>query len=407
VGKLCPRQCLPGTGNLQQKHSVNAPEMSGGENPPYARNLTVRILEALALPKRSSNLISKHLHTVTFLALASLAPAAWAQSNLVAKADTTSAKLATNSAATNANASAAPAAAAAATKVEVSPITCPAGEGIVAINSSGTATCAAAGVPIGSSVGTTLTYDTNHYAYIYSQGGGFSPVMFIVPDAATQTCPTCYHTIAVNVDNQTNYTTYNTALFPNTFSSALRLDQDGSLGLAAGAGGGIATDPSTGNTCIPPTVASISCNGATNSLHISNSGLVNSYLSAATTGNGIGIEVYSSVDTELSGSLGATTIFTTPATYNGSTTQRQEYHAHGYMEMTSAAPGATCSVVIGYTHLGNARSVVTPAAACGTLGSAVPYDLTFVADPGTAVNIAVSISSGSPTYLSSLKVLLL
>jgi hypothetical protein len=177
------------------------------------------------------------------------------------------------------------------------------------------------------------------------------------------------------------------------------------MSLGAGNGGGITTDPNTGNTCIPYNAnAPGQCNVPT-ALTINTAGQVASYFGQATAGTGLGIKVWEG-SALVTGTWGPNTIFTTPTGPTGYGASPQQYQIMGYISTANASGGAICYVQISYTDDTGANSQQSPNFNCGSVGQNYGYNFIFRATPGTAVQLKTNTTNASVQYNHSSKLVL-
>ena len=191
--------------------------------------------------------------------------------------------------------------------------------------------------------------------------------------------------------------------------SLLDVDTDGSAALIGSAGGGIAVEAATGDTCMPtgPTGGGALCSPT--ALRVAPDGIVKQYLGQATAGYGISTIVYSA-DATLTGSFGPYTIFTTnnsgPGTPNTLPPYASSgmYRLTGYMTVTGAAPGATMQFVGGYTDESGQKYQNTGLPApFQNVGDSLPFTFVFYCQGSAPITIATIVAGGNPTYTIHLR----
>ncbi len=177
------------------------------------------------------------------------------------------------------------------------------------------------------------------------------------------------------------------------------------MSLGAGAGGGIATDSNTGNTCIPYNVnAPGDCNVPT-ALTINTNGELSSYYGQPTSGTGLGVKVWEGYAL-IPGSWGPNTIFTTPIGGAGYGATAQQYQIMGYISTANNNPAAKCYVEISYTDDTGPNTQKSPVFDCASVGQNYGYDFIFRAVPNSAVQLLTSTTNQNVQYNHSSKLVL-
>jgi hypothetical protein len=284
----------------------------------------------------------------------------------------------------------------------------------------------------GDTAQTTLTYSsTNPAGYLLTQHDqGFNGVLYITstggvgPANANSNASgdyLAYHVVSVNTDNQVNYETWScfipggsgctyltTGTPTYTISSRMQLDSDGHFALGSGSGGGIASDPTTGNTCIPYNANQLGACNVPTALNINTTGVISKYLGQNTAGSAIGIKVYEGSST-LTGNFGPYTIFTTPTGTSGYGANPQQYQMIGYISIANDNPGATCYAKVLYTDDTGPTSAQTSSFKCASIGQnsgSAGFNFNFRAVPGTPIQTQIFSTSGNVQYNISEKLIL-
>ena len=196
----------------------------------------------------------------------------------------------------------------------------------------------------------------------------------------------------VNTDDQFEIQTFN----KGSLAGFLEIDTNGSAALYGGQGGGIGTDNSTGDTCIPTTLTA-PC-GAT-SLRIATNGLVKQYLGQNTAGWGMPAILFTA-DSTLSGSFGPYTIFTTNSSGYASSGM---YRLSGYITATNTQLGSSMQFVATYTdEVAQQTQVSGTPVPFGVVGANLPFSLIFYSQAGKPINISTQ-TIGEPTYTIHLR----
>lgn len=252
---------------------------------------------------------------------------------------------------------------------------------------------------------THLTYDVQHRTYHLTRTDNTFGNVLIFDNSAEPGYPNTHDFSAdsVNADGQHSIVTYHWSNSTQSYivSSALDLDQDGHLSLGAGSGGGIATDPGTGDTCVPYNAnANGSCNVST-SLHINQSGMVSQYLGLATAGRGIS-PIVSVVDGSATGTVNNYPVWTTPSSGYGAT---EFYEVSWVGVVTGPSLGTTAVATWTFTDPSGPNSCSSPLTPFGSVGNRLELTCHFYSVANTPIKVSVT-TTGSPTYASNLRVII-
>lgn len=252
---------------------------------------------------------------------------------------------------------------------------------------------------------TYLTYDAPHRTYHLTRTDGTFGNVLILDNSAEPGYPTTHDFSAdsVNADGQHSIVTYhwNNSTQSYLVSSALDLDQDGHFSLGAGSGGGIATDPGTGDTCVPYNAnTNGSCNVST-SMHINQSGMVSQYLGLPTAGRGIST-IANVVNGSATGSVSNYLVWTTPSSGYGAT---EFYEVSWVGVVTAPAIGATAVATWSFTDQSGPNSCSSPLVPFNGVGHRLELTCHFYSAANSPIKISVTIN-GSPTYASNLRVII-
>jgi hypothetical protein len=209
---------------------------------------------------------------------------------------------------------------------------------------------------------------------------------------------------SVNVDGQRDLITYhyNTSLAAYVISSALNLDQDNHFSIGSSSGGGIGSDSSTGDTCIPIDVlANGPCNVPT-ALHINTAGVISRYkgLTLDSGGNGSSM-IARAINGTVTGTVNNYLALTTPASGYGAT---EYYEVSWSGVVTGAASGAVASATWSFTDESGPNTCSSQQAAFGALGNRLELTCHFYSIPNTPIYVSVITANGSPTYASHLRI---
>ena len=252
---------------------------------------------------------------------------------------------------------------------------------------------------------THLTYDVLHRTYHLTRTDGTFGNVLILDNSAEPGYPTThdFSADAVNTDGQHAITTYhwNNSTQAYNLSSSLNLDQDGHFSLGAGSGGGIATDPGTGDTCIPYNAnTNGSCNVST-SMHINQMGMVSQYLGVPTAGHGIST-IVGVINGSATGTVTNYPVWTTPSSGYGAT----EYYEVSWVGVvTSPSLGATAVATWSFTDQSGPNSCSSPLTSFGSVGNRIDLTCHFYSVANTPIKISVT-TNGNPTYGSNLRVII-
>lgn len=252
---------------------------------------------------------------------------------------------------------------------------------------------------------THLTYDVQHRTYHLTRTDGTFGSVMIYDNSAEPGYPNThdFSTDAVNVDGQRSMVTYhwNNLTQAYVVSSAMDLDQDGHFSLGGGSGGGIATDPNTGDTCIPYNAnVNGNCN-VPNSLHIAAGGTITQYLGLPTAGHGIS-PIVSFIDGSATGSVGNYLVWTTPSSGYGAT---EFYELSWVGVVTTSSLGGTAVATWSFTDQSGPNSCSSPLSQFGAVGNRIELTCHFYSVPNSPVKISV-MTNGNPTYGSNLRVII-
>jgi len=250
---------------------------------------------------------------------------------------------------------------------------------------------------------TYLTYDTSHRTFHLTRNDGTFGSVLIFDNSAESGYPTThdYSADMVNVDGQHSIVTFHWNGSSYIVSSSLDLDQDGHFSLGGGNGGGIATDPGTGDTCIPYNAnANGACNVAS-SLHVSQYGNVSQYLGLPTVGRGISA-IASVVNGSATGTVNNYLVWTTPSSGYGAT---EFYEVSWVGVVTSGSPGSLAAATWNFTDQSGPNSCSSPLVLFGNVGNRIELTCRFYSAANSQITISLR-ASGSPTYASNLRVLI-
>jgi hypothetical protein len=257
--------------------------------------------------------------------------------------------------------------------------------------------------------GTTgFTYQPSSNTYHFTRTDGTFSNVLVFDNSLTPGFPNTndFSADSVNTDGQRDMITYhyNSATSSYQKSSLLNLDQDGHFALGSSSGGGIGSDPSSGDTCIP---VNILANGPCNvpsSLHINSQGKFSQYQGLPLDGGGNGMStIVKAVNGTASGSVNNYLAWTTPATGYGAT---EFYEVSWVGVVTSPAPGTTAAVTWNFIDESGPNSCSSPLAVFGSVGNRLELTCRFYSSPNTPVSVSVLTMGGSPTYGSHLRVII-
>lgn len=255
---------------------------------------------------------------------------------------------------------------------------------------------------------TALTYEASNGTFHLTRTDGTFSNVLIYENSLEPGYPTTndFSADSVNTDGQRDIITYHYSSETGSYqrSSLLNLDQDGHFALGSSSGGGISSDPTTGDTCIPyNALVNGSCN-VPNSLHINSAGAVSQYLGLHLDSGANGV---STIAKAANGSATGTVVnylaWTTPASGYGAS---EFYEVSWVGVVTSPAPGATAMVTWNFIDESGPNSCSTPLAAFSNVGNRLEATCRFFSTPNTPVSISVQTFGGSPTYGTHFRVLI-
>ena len=185
-------------------------------------------------------------------------------------------------------------------------------------------------------------------------------------------------------------------------SSHLALDGDYHFALGSASGGGIGSDTSVGDTCIPINIlANGTCNVRT-SLHINTGGAVSRYLGLPLDPGGNGASsIARAVNGTATGTVSNWPVWTTPSSGYGSS---DFYELSWVGVVTSAAPGASAIATWTFTDDSGPNSCSSLPAGFGFAGNHLELTCRFHSVPNAPINLSVTTLGGTPTYASHLRV---
>jgi hypothetical protein len=257
--------------------------------------------------------------------------------------------------------------------------------------------------------GTTgFTYQSSDNTYHFTRTDGSFSNVLIFDNSAEPGYPNTHDFSAdgVNVDGQRNLATFHYDYNKGSYvvSSLLILDQDGHFSLGASGGGGIASDPYTGDTCIPyNALANGTCN-VPSSLHITYNGRVSQYQGLALDPNSNGTSMIAKgINGSSTGTISNYAVWTTPASGYGSS---EFYEISWEGVVTTPANGATAVATWNFTDESGPNSCSSPVTAFGSVGNRLELTCRFYSVPNTPIHISVTTFSASPTYASHLRVMI-
>jgi hypothetical protein len=185
-------------------------------------------------------------------------------------------------------------------------------------------------------------------------------------------------------------------------SSQLTLDGDYHFALGSSSGGGIGSDTSAGDTCIPVNIlANGTCN-VPSSLHINSQGAVSQYLGLPLDPGGNGASTIArAVNGSATGTVSNWPVWTTPASGYGAS---DFYELSWLGVVTSAAPGASAVATWNFTDESGPNSCSSANTAFGFAGNHLELTCRFHSVANTPINLSVTTHGGTPTYASHLRV---
>ena len=257
--------------------------------------------------------------------------------------------------------------------------------------------------------GTTgFTYQPSTNTYHFTRTDGTFSNMLVFENSAEPGYPFTndFSADSVNVDGQRDLITYhyNTDKESYAISSLLDLDEDGHFSLGSSSGGGIATDPGTGDTCIPYNAL---VNGACNvpaALHVASTGQISQYLGLPLDTGGRGTSMIArAVNGSATGTVNDYLAWTTPAAGYGAS---DFYEVSWVGVVTTPSNGARAVATWNFTDESGPNSCSSVAMAFGAPGNRLELSCRFYSVPNTPVNLSVMTLGGNPTYASHLRVII-
>jgi hypothetical protein len=233
--------------------------------------------------------------------------------------------------------------------------------------------------------GSNFNYDPVNLWYLFTDNTASWHAPFAIHNSAAPSNSVTEFT--VNTDNQ--FVIQNFDL--GRLASFLDLDSNGAVSLYGVGGGGIGTDALLGDTCIP-SIQTDPC--SPNALRIGASGTVTQYRGQALSGNGLSTILFFA-DTNLAGSFGPYTIFTTnPSGYASA----GMYRLVGYIVETAPALGATMQFSMQYTdETGPQSQSIGAPIPLNTVGAKIPFEFVFSAAAGMPISFT-NTTTNSPSY---------
>jgi hypothetical protein len=145
------------------------------------------------------------------------------------------------------------------------------------------------------------------------------------------------------------------------------LDQDGHFSVGGSSGGGIATDPATGDTCIPyNALARGACNVPT-ALHINSNGKVSQYMGLALDPGANGTSLIAkAVNGSATGTVSNYLAWTTPSSGYGAS---DFYEVSWVGVVTGPANGAAATATWNFTDESGPNSCSSPLTPFGSVGN--------------------------------------
>lgn len=257
--------------------------------------------------------------------------------------------------------------------------------------------------------GTTgFTYQPSTSTYHFTRTDGTFSNMLVFDNSAEPGYPNTndFSADGVNVDGQRDLVTYhyNNEKGGYQISSLLDLDEDGHFSLGSSSGGGISTDPTTGDTCIPYNAL---VNGACNvpgAMHIAVTGQVSQYMGLPLDPSGHGTSMIAkAVNGSATGTVNAYLAWTTPASGYGAS---DFYEVSWVGVVTAPAFGARATATWNFTDESGPNSCSSATTAFGAPGNRLELSCRFYSAPNTPINISVTTFGGNPTYASHLRVII-
>jgi hypothetical protein len=257
--------------------------------------------------------------------------------------------------------------------------------------------------------GTTgFTFQPSTSTYHFTRTDGTFSNMLVFDNSAEPGYPNTndFSADGVNVDGQRELVTYhyNTQTGTYGISSLLDLDEDGHFALGSSSGGGIGSDPSTGDTCIPINVLSNGTCNVTGALHINSQGTVSQYLGLPLDSSGHGTSMIArSVNGSATGTVTNYPVWTTPASGYGAS---DFYEVSWVGVVTTPAFGAKATATWNFTDESGPNSCSSATTPFGAPGNRIELTCRFYSMANTPVSLSVTTLGGSPTYASHLRVLI-
>jgi len=257
---------------------------------------------------------------------------------------------------------------------------------------------------------TALTYQSSNSTYHFTRTDGTFSNVLVFDNSSSPGYPLTndFSADSVNVDGQRDMITYHYDSSTQSYqrSSLLNLDQDGHFALGSSSGGGIASDPATGDTCIPYNIlANVEqpvCN-VPSSLHINTQGKLSQYMGLPLDAGGNGTStIAKAINGSASGTVSNYLAWTTPANGYGAT----EYYEVSWVGVvTSPASGNTAVATWNFTDESGPNSCSSGLVTFGSVGNRLELTCRFFSAPNTPVSITVSMA-GNPTYASHFRVII-
>lgn len=253
---------------------------------------------------------------------------------------------------------------------------------------------------------TGFTYQASNNTFHFTRTDGTFSSVLVFDNSAEPGYPYTndFSIDAVNVDGQRNLTTYhyNTQMGNYEISSLMDLDQDGHFSLGGSGGGGIASDPNTGDTCIPYNATVNGACNVPNSMHITVGGTVSRYQGLPTSGNGIS-SIAKVIDGTAAGTVTNYPVWTIPASGYGAS----DYYEVSWVGVVTTPVFNTKVIATwNFTDDSGPNSCSSPLASFTRVGDRLELTCHFYSAPSTLVSISVMTYGGSPTYASHVRVII-
>ncbi len=254
---------------------------------------------------------------------------------------------------------------------------------------------------------TAFTYQASSNTYHFTRTDGSFSSVLVFDNSAEPGYPTTndFSTDAVNVDGQRDLITYhyNNDKGAYQISSLLDIDEDGHFALGSSSGGGIGSDPTTGDTCIPLNVLENGPCNVAGALHINTEGQVSQYLGLPLDPGGRGTSMIArAVNGTATGTVIGWPVWTTPTSGYGAT----DYYELSWVGVvTTPAFGAEATATWNFTDESGPNSCTSPRTPFGAVGNRIDLTCRFYSMPGAPITISVATIGGSPTYASHLRVI--